>query len=258
MAKITSKNRFHKILPVVLLSLVLVFGITCTSFAAFQYEHDPMENPKAADDIIVDPDAVYGYSPNPDSARLGVYADYDWTNEELVASWKADRIAYHEQFDELHDMANQMTEEGYSIEETARAVSTRRNEIRLESYKDDPEGLEKTKESNLNKYGNENGPTPEYLYEKYGSWEMVLEKAYETNPGMDACLGLYDTYYDTYDLPEDDTPEEETTPEETTQGETEPEIPKTGDDVFPIVLYGLLFAASAATIVGIKSKARGK
>ena len=156
-----NKKRIRKIIPAVILSLLLVFGMAIVSFAAFQYEHDPMENPKAAEDIIVDPNAVYGYSPNPDSARLGPFADYDWSDEEFVAKNRADRIAYHEQFDELHTMTNQMTEEGYSIEEIARAVSTRRNEIRLEAYKDDPEGLEKVKKSNLDKYGNENGPTPE-------------------------------------------------------------------------------------------------
>ena len=142
-----NKKWTHKIIPAAILSVLLVFGMAITSFAAFQYEHDPMENPKAAEDIIVDPNAVYGYSPNPDSARLGPFADYDWSDEEFVAKNRADRIAYHEQFDELHTMTNQMTEEGYSIEEIARAVSTRRNEIRLEAYKDDPEGLEKVKKA---------------------------------------------------------------------------------------------------------------
>lgn len=28
----------------------------------------------------------------------------------------------------------------------------------------------------MNKYGNENGPTAEFLYSKYGSWEKVIEK----------------------------------------------------------------------------------
>ena len=80
------------------------------------------------------------------------------------------------------------------------------------------------------------------------NWEIVLEKAYEANPGADACLGLYDMYYDTYDIPEDDTtPEDETAPEE-----PESDIPKTGDDALPIILYSLLLAASAAAIAGVK------
>ena len=168
--------------------------------APFAYEHDPMENPKAAQDIMVNPDAVYGYSPRPDSVRLKEYADADWSNAEVVEEAKQQRIAYHESIDELYRLIEQMLGEGKNVEEIARAVSTRRNEIRLESYKDDPEGLEKVKKSNLDTYGNENGPTPDQLYEKYGSWQTVLEKALSSNPGMDACLGLYDIYYDTYDL----------------------------------------------------------
>ena len=38
--------------------------------AGFHYMHDPRENPAAMKDIIVNPDAVYGFSPAPDSARL--------------------------------------------------------------------------------------------------------------------------------------------------------------------------------------------
>lgn len=138
--------------------------------AAFFYEHDPMENPKAAEDIMVNPDAVYGYSPRPDSVRLKAYADADWSDAALVESARQDRLAYHESFKELYRMIEQMLGEAKNVEEIARAVSTRRNEIRLESYKDNPQGLEKVKKSNLDTYGNENGPTPESLYEKYGSW----------------------------------------------------------------------------------------
>lgn len=57
-------------------------------------------------------------------------------------------------------MISDMRAEGRSTEEIARAVSTRRNEIRMEAYRDDPVGLEKLKASNLAKYGNENGGTP--------------------------------------------------------------------------------------------------
>ena len=56
------------------------------------------------------------------------------------------------------------------------------------------------RQSNLETYGNADGPTPEYLFEKYGSWQKVLEKALGTNAGADACLGFYDEYYYLYDL----------------------------------------------------------
>ena len=89
---------------------------------------------------------------------------------------------------------------GKTDEEIARAVSQRRNELRLEAYVGDPEGLAVAKRRNLETYGSELGPTPESLFQKYGSWQKVTEKALGTNAGMDACLGFYDTYYHLYGL----------------------------------------------------------
>ena len=37
--------------------------------AAFAYENDPQNNPKAMKDIVVNPDAVFGFSPSPESVR---------------------------------------------------------------------------------------------------------------------------------------------------------------------------------------------
>ena len=161
----------------------------------FSYTHDPRENPEAMADIIENPDAVYGFSPDPESQRLGTYAEYDWTDPEFTAQAQEERRAYHESMDSMTDILYQMREEGATIEEMARAVSEERNRLRLEAYKDDPEGLAKAKESNLETYGHEDGPTPDELYEKYGSWTTVLQKAFSPNMGMDACCGLYDEYY---------------------------------------------------------------
>ena len=47
------------------------------------------------------------------------------------------------------------------------------------------------------------------MFEKYGSWEMVLVKALGTNAGMDACLGFYDEYWYIYDLEQEEEPEED-------------------------------------------------
>ena len=58
--------------------------------------------------------------------------------------------------------------------------------------------LEAVRESNLKTYGHEDGPTPDELYEEYGSWETVMQKAFGSNMGMDACCGLYDEYYFLY------------------------------------------------------------
>ena len=166
--------------------------------AKFTYVHDPRENPEAMADIIENPVAVYGFSPNPESTRLGTYAEYDWTDPEIVATAKENRIAYHESMESMTEILEKMRDEGASVEEMARAVSEERNRVRLESYKDDPETLAKVKESNLETYGNENGPTPEQIYEQYGSWEAVMQRAFSSNMGMDACCGLYDDYYQLY------------------------------------------------------------
>ncbi len=169
--------------------------------APFAYENDPRGNPHAMADIVENPAAVYGFSPNPASARLGKYADaIDWANPDQVAAARAEREAYHESMSELYRMIEDMLHQGKNVEQIARAVSQRRNELRLEAHADDPEGLALVKQSNLDTYGDENGPSADSLYEKYGSWQTVLEKALSTNMGMDACLGLYDDYYYTYDI----------------------------------------------------------
>ena len=231
-----------RIITSVVSALVLLLMFAGTAKAAFQYEHDPMQNPDAAADIIVNPDAVYGYSPNPEGSLRG-YAVYDWSDPELVAAGKKDREEYHASVQELYDKLHEMQEAGYEIEEIARAISTRRNEIRLEAYKDDPEGLEIVKKRNLEKYGNEMGPTPEYLFEQYGSWETVIKKAFSSNPGMDACLGLYDEMYDTYLLP-DEAEEEKTVP-------VENDIPKTGDNNEPAAALVLLVLSASILGAGL-------
>lgn len=172
--------------------------VTETKPAPFAYEHDPRQNPAAMEDIVENPDAVYGFSPNPESTRLGKFAEYDWTDPEAVAQYRQERIAYHESLESMMDILHEMRAGGSSIEEMARAVSAERNRLRLESYRDDPAGLEKVKQSNLETYGDENGPTADSLFEKYGSWEIVLQKAFSPNAGMDACTGLYDDYYTLY------------------------------------------------------------
>lgn len=190
-----------KKLVAVTVALIALLCMQVTVFAAFQYEHDPMENPRAAEDIVLNPDAVYGYSPNPDSTRLGEYADLiDWTDPEQVAGARAKREAYHAELEALYDRAATMVGEGKSTEEIARALSQLRNEIRLEASADNPEELAAVKQSNLETYGNENGPTIDWLYAKYGSWETIIEKSMSSNPGMDACVGLYDEMYYTYDI----------------------------------------------------------
>ena len=200
-------SRGAKILAAVL-AAVLIFssGITAVAANGFRYRHDPCQHPSAMKDIVVDETAIYGYRPS-ETGSLKAYASMDWTDPDVVAQGRLDRLAYHESIESMYVMLQEMQAQGKSTEEIARAVSTRRNEIRLEAYADDPEGLAAIKARNLEKYGHEEGPLPDELYVQYGSWERVMEKAFSCNAGMDACLGLYDDYYFLYaamgDVPAD-------------------------------------------------------
>ena len=193
------KRKLSCLVLALMLSIVsfstFVYADTGTEEAAFVYEHDPRDNPEAMKDIVENPDAVYGFSPDPASERLGSYAEYDWTDPEFVEQAQEERRAYHESMDSMTDILYEMRENDASMEEMARAVSEERNRLRIEACKDDPEALASMKESNLKTYGHEDGPTPDELFEKYGSWTTVLQKAFSPNLGMDACCGLYDEYY---------------------------------------------------------------
>ena len=181
---------------------------------------------------------------------MGVFADYDWSDEAVVAEMREEREEYHDSLKELYQIKSDMEAEGATVEEIARAVSTRRNEIRLEFYKDDPEGLEKLKQSNLQTFGNENGGTPDYFYEKYGSWETVIDKAFSTNAGADACLGLYDKYYDTYfvNAPVEHNPgteDESIKPSETAERDTTAKSPNTADKSMMLIFVIILSTGAA-------------
>ena len=166
----------------------------------FKYKNNPMDNPKAAKDIIENPDAVYGFSPNPESGRIGKFAEYDWANEEIVANAKEARLQYHKDNESIYKVVEKMKSEGATIEDMARVANEQRNRNRLQSYIDrgNMSGYEKAVESNIKNFKNELGMTAEQAYEKYGSWEIVLEKAMSANAGMDACCGLYDDFYYLY------------------------------------------------------------
>ncbi len=164
---------------------------------SFRYINNPMDNPKAAVDIIENPNAVYGYSPKPGSS-LDEYKFVDWSDPSVVDAKRIERIDYHIKLErqkaELAQSVDEMLVEGYSIEDIARSVVYDRNANRIKSYNGNLMGLEAMKARNLRKYGNPEGPTPEMLFEKYGSWEEVIFASFRSNPGMDACLGLYDLY----------------------------------------------------------------
>ena len=166
-------------------------GIT----TGFKYKNNPMDNPKAAQDIVENPNAVYGYSPNPESTRIGKFANkIDWTNPDEVSIARQIRQAYH---DANEAMLDSLYKKGYSLKEIAYKMIDERNANRLNSYikNGDLEGLKAIKKSNLKTYGNENGMTLKQALEKYGSHDEIIKATTRSNPGMDACTGLYDIYH---------------------------------------------------------------
>ena len=193
-------KKLTSILISLLVLLALSFAFTacdCNANAKFTYQHDPRENPSAMADIVEDENAIYGFRPS-ETGSLAMYADADWSDPQVVEKGRQDRIAYHKSLESMYEVLDEMTAQCKSTEEIARTISNMRNQIRLDAYKDDPEGLEALKQRNLTKYGHEEGPLPDELYAQYGSWETVISKAFSTNSGMDACLGLYDDYYNLY------------------------------------------------------------
>ena len=194
---ITKKSaKFGQRMLSLALAAVMCIGISITASAeTFKYEHDPRLNSKAMVDVQYDPTAVYGFVPREDSTRLAIAREIDFTNAEEVDTYKQQRREYYDSFGEMYDTWTKMEAEGKSDEEIARVISPMRNQIRLASYTTE-EGLKAVKESNLQTYGHEDGPTPDQMYEKYGSWKTVILKSFAGNSGMDACLGLYDEEYD--------------------------------------------------------------
>ena len=181
-----------------LMAQVLILPAAALEPSGFSYQHDPRLNPKAMEDIVVDPNAVYGFSPSPDGSLKEYRNQVDWSDPAQVETYRQERMEYHASLQSMYDMLTEMKAAGAGTEEIARAVSAQRNVIRFAAYDNDPEGLAVVKARNLEKYGREEGPTPDEIYQKYGSWEMVIEKAFSPNVGMDVCLGLYDACYSNY------------------------------------------------------------
>ncbi len=58
----------------------------------FAYKHSPLENNEVMQDITLNPDAIYGYSPSLSSKRLGAYALKDWSDAIWVNKLRHDRM----------------------------------------------------------------------------------------------------------------------------------------------------------------------
>ncbi|MBD5137270.1 MAG: hypothetical protein HDT39_15175 [Lachnospiraceae bacterium] len=178
-------------------------SINSVEFSIFKYKHNPSDNPKVLEDAMEDSSAVYGYRPN-DTGSIKSFANDDWSSEELVNSYKENRIKYHQKNDINIEIANTMRAEGKTDSEIARVLVERRNSNRLASYIDEDGNIT---DIDLYNQALEHCKTYEQLKEgtatRKGKTDLeIIESSTRGNPGMDACCGLYDIYYDTYNIEE--------------------------------------------------------
>lgn len=165
--------------------------------SGFKYKHNPSDNPKVLKDAIEDPNAVYGYRPSEDGS-LASFVKGEWDDPIAVEGYRQDRIAYHNRNEgAAQQMVSNMFSEGASTEDVARAVNEYRNQSRIQAYIDSNGNIKNIDGYNAalvraekNSYENliKSGKTP----------EQIIKSATKGNPGMDACTGLYDEYFDTY------------------------------------------------------------
>ncbi len=103
----------------------------------------------------------------------------------------AERTRYHEG---VTDRLNALMLADMPLEQKARAAVAVRNEARINSCVDANGNI-----TDRNAYDNAVARAKKYTYEylvgRGNSDAEIIESAYDTNQGMDACLGLYDTYF---------------------------------------------------------------
>lgn len=138
-----------------------------------KYINDPIYNEYAMENLIEDPNAVYGFSPNPNCEAMKEYAEYDWSDPEVVAQLQEERLIFYNVFESVYEMALPFLEDGISLEMLAQLVAP--------SLKDEPEFA----------------PIFE-MYQQYGSWRRVILKYFGEVAAIDACVGIYDDCYPLY------------------------------------------------------------
>jgi hypothetical protein len=74
-------------------------------------------------------------------------------------------------------------------EKIARTISPMRNDEKVAARAlMSPGEVAVVEQKNMRGYDNAIGPTPEQLYERYGTWQGVIDAAYRTNPRLNAIM----------------------------------------------------------------------
>lgn len=149
-------------------------------------------DPNISSEVEIDADSVTGYRIKEDAPRLKDFSDIDFSDPKAVSNAQSIRKPYLDAEIANQNTCKSMLENGASTEEVGRYAVELRNQTRINANINNPEVLESMYDSNLRNFGNKFGMTPEQAFEKYGSWEKVINASTRTNPAMDIALGLYE------------------------------------------------------------------
>jgi RHS repeat-associated protein len=107
-----------------------------------------------------------------------------------LATAAALRTRYVQTAQELGAMAQRLRGSGMSAEQVVRTVSPVRNELKLNTREQGSWLVARAADvRNLVVYGNRAGPSPEQLFQRYGSWDKALEAISRTSPTVNRMAG---------------------------------------------------------------------
>jgi len=152
--------------------------------------HDPSYTvPEVPPQLVADAAGVYGYLPKEGTPFAKSPPWPDWTDPVAVAKARATRLLYHEGVAQEMKLVQDMRAAGESAETIARQLSELRNTNRMAMYA--KEDLPMLFERNLVEYGRKEGPSFEFLMDKYNNDpEKIIASGMRTNPGMDVLCGI--------------------------------------------------------------------
>lgn len=166
----------------------------------FKYKYNPSENSKVLQDAREDPNAVYGYRPREDGTLKHLSGEkFDWTDPVKVEGYQKERLTYIAKDKEITDIIIKMKAANKSPVEIAKSVCDFRNQTRLQSYINE-DGTIKNMEGYKGALERCKTRSYESLIKQGKTPEEIIESSVRTNPAMDACCGLYDTNYETYNI----------------------------------------------------------
>jgi hypothetical protein len=98
---------------------------------------------------------------------------------------------YHQLINEMRTVESEMRASGSSDEDIARVLVQMRNAAKVTTRGlSNPEDVAVWEARNVAKYGDPIGPTADYQYARYGSWEKVIERSYVTSAEYDQAAGI--------------------------------------------------------------------